>query len=159
MPKRLNWFTSQKERLHSSPPCQKTGSIPTMPKRLNWFTSQKERVLGCIFDVALTTFIFCFLPSSSRFVRFRITCCSTIFAKYDKDITRIYMNIVKRLFSFISLQTRGWFASYLHWVSRLTIAFKFVGETVTETKFVMFAMMASSIIGVDRRVHTHQEIR
>ena len=50
-------------------------------------------------------------------------------------------------------------ASYLHWVSRLTIAFKFSGETVTETKFVMFAMMASSIIELDRRVHIHQEIR
>ena len=60
------------------------------------------------------------------------------------------MNTVKRLVSFISLQTRGWFASHLHWVSRLTIAFKFVGETATETKFVTVAMMASSIIGVDR---------
>ena len=69
------------------------------------------------------------------------------------------MNTVKRVVAFISLQSLGRFASYLHWVSRLTIAVKFSGETVTETKFVMFAMMASSIIGLDRRVHTHQEIR
>ena len=52
--KRLNWFTSQKQRLNAFQLSQKTelfhitkGKIQltlTTPKRLNWFTSQKERL-------------------------------------------------------------------------------------------------------------------
>ena len=52
--KRLNWFTSQKQRLNAFQLSQKTelfhitkgkpAFLPTMPKKLNWLTSHKERL-------------------------------------------------------------------------------------------------------------------